>query len=469
MSANTLACLQRISRRCVGATIPVVLIAVAGSSVVRAAPLDTLQPGQWYEIPNSNMRAVDPCPTRNCSYSAVSGQYGAMEAWSGGAYDSARDRLVIWGGGHQDYAGNEVYVFGPLTSATPTWQRLTQPSSPVQPDVSYYADGNPSSRHTSNTLTYAPNIDKFVVLGGGSFYGSGGYGNRATDMFDFTTNTWSRKATIPGNGGVLATISAYDAVTGHLWHHSTADGGGLSNYDPIANTYTLYPSAYLSYYYTMDVDTAGRKLVALGGGNPVLVWDLNNPGAGPTTPVTSGDKTIENAQAPGFVYDPVSHVFVGWSGGASVYTLNPATWVWSKVSPAASNTVTPTSAEVTGTYGRFRYIPSMNAFIVVNRTTENVFIYKLTSGVSTAPSATLTSNASSVAYQGSLTLTWSSTNTTNCAASDAWSGIKAASGSQTLTGLTASATYTLSCSGAGGSAVRNVSVTVTGAPASSPI
>jgi len=36
----------------------------------------------------------------------------------------------------------------------------------------------------------------------------------------------------------------------------------------------------------------------------------------------------------------------------------------------------PTAAEDRGTFGRFRYVPSRDVFIVVNRTNENVYIYR---------------------------------------------------------------------------------------------
>jgi hypothetical protein len=61
------------------------------------------------------------------------------------------------------------------------------------------------------------------------------------------------------------------------------------------------------------------------------------------------------------------------------------------------------------------------------------------------------------------TLTWSSTNATTCTASSGgWSGTKATSGSQSTGALTASGNYTLTCTGAGGSASRSTTVTVAG-------
>jgi hypothetical protein len=45
--------------------------------------------------------------------------------------------------------------------------------------------------------------------------------------------------------------------------------------------------------------------------------------------------------------------------------------------------VTPTSAPSAGTWGKFQYCPGKNVFVGVNRTSENVYIYRLTSGAGT--------------------------------------------------------------------------------------
>ncbi len=70
-----------------------------------------------------------------------------------------------------------------------------------------------------------------------------------------------------------------------------------------------------------------------------------------------------------------------------------------------------------------------------------------------------------VAYNASATLTWLSTNSTNCTASGSWSGSVGTTGSQSTGGLVTSQTYTLTCSGAGGSASDSVTVNVSPPPA----
>jgi hypothetical protein len=93
--------------------------------------------------------------------------------------------------------------------------------------------------------------------------------------------------------------------------------------------------------------------------------------------------------APGFEYDPSIDKFVAWGGGKNgtfpedVYILDRDKLAWKRMSPSPTNIVKPTAGNSTGTYGRFRYMPSKNAYIVVNRVDENVFIYKLPTNITT--------------------------------------------------------------------------------------
>lgn len=84
-----------------------------------------------------------------------------------------------------------------------------------------------------------------------------------------------------------------------------------------------------------------------------------------------------------------------------------------------------------------------------------------------APTLTLSANPTSLAYNGSTTLTWSSSNASSCTASGGWSGTKTLSDSEIVSGLTATKTFTLDCTGAGGAVSRSVTVTVTSGVAGS--
>jgi hypothetical protein len=68
-----------------------------------------------------------------------------------------------------------------------------------------------------------------------------------------------------------------------------------------------------------------------------------------------------------------------------------------------------------------------------------------------------------VVDQGQSTvLEWNSTGTSQCEASGGWSGTRAVSGNATVGPIAQETTYSLSCSGSGGSAMAMISVQVNG-------
>jgi hypothetical protein len=81
---------------------------------------------------------------------------------------------------------------------------------------------------------------------------------------------------------------------------------------------------------------------------------------------------------------------------------------------------------------------------------------------SAAPAIKLSASPSTVAPGGSSTLTWSSVNATRCSASGAWSGNLASSGSQSSGPINTGSTFTLACTGLGGTATQSVTVSLSG-------
>src|SRR5712664_1473739 len=81
------------------APFPVQPTSARATAVPASNPIDTLNPGEWYRVPNSNLSAVLPNPLPP----GGTGPASLMVAWNSCAYDTARDRLLIWGGGHADY------------------------------------------------------------------------------------------------------------------------------------------------------------------------------------------------------------------------------------------------------------------------------------------------------------------------------------------------------------------------------
>ncbi len=386
-----------------------------GTNSVSANPVDELAPGEWLEVSDSKLRALDP------DMLALSGYdrdfENIMTAWNGGAYDTKRDRLIIWGGGHNDYPGNGIYTFD---SNSLEWVQEKAPSS----FTGWYSeakfkvfpsDGNPVSRHTYDYLEYLPPpIDRFFSAGGSALWRTS-FLDPNSYLYDFDSKNWSVDVGVVPNADAAA-ISGYDPIEKKVWMHgSIGTANFLSSYDAVSATWKAHGQSgiepggngSIALQWTGAVDPVRRKFVAIGNigktQNPmppgaIYVWDINSEGFDSyQLKITSGDTEILETENPGFVYDPVSDKFVAWSGTtaepnefddkldpapfidpSSVYVLDMDTAVWTRISPSASNSVTPTAATDQGTYGRFRYVPSKNVFVLVNSVDENVFFYKLT-------------------------------------------------------------------------------------------
>lgn len=121
-------------------------------------------------------------------------------------------------------------------------------------------------------------------------------------------------------------------------------------------------------------------------------------------------------------------------------------------------------------------VKNTNSYSVTAMATIRSLKTNLASGAPPAaqpPTVTLqannTSNAITIAYNASATLSWTSTNTNNnstaCSQSGAWTGTTAGNGTQSTGALTATQTYTLLCTGPGGTASSSVTVNVSPAPA----
>lgn len=81
--------------------------------------------GSWTEVLGTQMSKAVPDYAYSLPVSAAGGPKNVMDAWGGGAYDTKRDALLVFGGGHGDYAGNEVYSYS-LTGSV--WIRLSDPT-----------------------------------------------------------------------------------------------------------------------------------------------------------------------------------------------------------------------------------------------------------------------------------------------------------------------------------------------------
>ena len=349
-------------------------ILIAGLALAAQTTPATMPADSWLSAPDTRMDGVTPANGQFAGTWGVSGPSSVISAWGGGALDTRRGRLVLFGGGHGDYYGNEVYAFDIASLA---WSRLTDPT--VNPtlnnDVNW--DGTPNSRHTYGGLAYIAHADRFFALGG-SIAGNGFAATQNTWTFDFATETWTNRNPSPTPGGGLGENCSYDPATRKVWWGSAKNSfAGLWSYDYTANTWTKHNSDNF-YYYTSAVDTKRGLFVVVGNGE-IFSYDLKNGNYTKNVWATTGGSGFIGKSNAGFDYDPVTDRLVGWRGG-SPYILDPDSKVWT----VGTATGAP-SEGINGIYGRWRYVPSVNAFVVVTAINTNVSFYKMSAGGGSPP------------------------------------------------------------------------------------
>jgi len=89
-------------------------------------------------------------------------------AWSSFGWDSNRAALVLYGGGHANYRGNDVYMW---RASTQMWERASLPSEMIQTPLGYWnaidgVDKAPASAHTYDNTIFLPILDRMLVLSG---------------------------------------------------------------------------------------------------------------------------------------------------------------------------------------------------------------------------------------------------------------------------------------------------------------
>jgi hypothetical protein len=356
-----------------------------------------LPPGHWCEVPNSHLRDAEKKPQEwpdwdgnsSASYDSYQRQTGIkalIQNWNGGVYDSKRDRLIVWGGGHNGYGGNELFGFGLNTLR---WERITDPTAfPNRHSSFQNNDGTPISRHTYGGLEYIAHADRFFAFGGAPDSASGGCGTKGTWTFDFTGGQWQLMTNPDTDPSTRCEDKAvYDPLTRKIFYHARV----WHAYDYDSNAWTDVNSVGRPSALSVAIDPGRRRLIELGAGYDFTrSYDLDSQTLKFVDLATSGPKTIETASNPGLAYDPVSDRIVGWNGGVDVYSLDLDTNAWTRHTPAPTNLVNPGNVDATGgVYGRFRYSPSKNVFVMVDHVDENVYIYRFADGVRPTPPTNL--------------------------------------------------------------------------------
>jgi hypothetical protein len=204
---------------------------------------------------------------------------------------SAWNAIVVWfwkvyqalGGGHADWAGNDVEC-NDLELDVPTqWALMREPTpaADLLADTDEYADGNPTARH----IYYAVFVDllrhMLFFFGIGSGHGNGGHTTTTRHGFNLLTNEFDPAGTWSSVPGTLARGQAMcqDPRTGDVWICGDVN---IIKWTRATNTFTVlaaFPqNGSATYYRASAVDTLRERVVILGDAyntdTGILIYDI---------------------------------------------------------------------------------------------------------------------------------------------------------------------------------------------------
>ena len=294
---------------------------------------------QWHLVSENRFDSVwTPPALRPLNRGQATPPSRLITAWGGFAWDSTRSALWLFGGGHADYSGNEVYVWH---GTDRHWQRASLPSE-ITGDKQRLetaidgVDNAPAAAHSYDNNVFLPRLDRLLSFGGAAYNNGGAWRRPLPDgssartgpyLFDVSrADAW----TVGGSTGshVQRQTSKQPIVGGQLWQNRDSylepvigsvtpnnHVSGCSAYADEDGVDTVYVVAilgggtaqHLFRYRVLDLskpkadswehvgqhwsgpaaetacgyDPFGKWLVRTGShGKPFMVWSLQQPGPG---------------------------------------------------------------------------------------------------------------------------------------------------------------------------------------------
>ncbi len=308
-------------------------------------------------------------------------------AWSSFTWDSNRAKLILYGGGHANYRGNDVYMWN---ASSRLWERASLPSEMTQDALGNWvavdgSDKAPASAHTYDNTMFFPLLDRMVALGGAADPNGGHYltadsasASRKTGPYLFDPSKADGDKVGGSTGSHVKRVSPYPAIVGgNMWENREAWLNANANSAPpsesfvnsctgvteengqdvayVRTPYRVYryrvndianPAAdtwqLVGRYYngsgaqaTCSYDHHRRALVtASRNAAPFLYWNMataastNNEVYVTATDPTGEFQTLLSSNAIdvrycGLDYDPLRQRHLLWCGDDRVWTLTP--------------------------------------------------------------------------------------------------------------------------------------------------
>jgi hypothetical protein len=381
----------------------------------RNAPLN-----EWVHLPNSDFWNGGESPwifDNSLFYSSVNpdGRPGPdyhnalylISDYSGGVLNTVGVRtldgvfrpgtwLVVLGGGHASYAGNELYGYGPLETDDARWYRICNPSldCPFAEDwpEARYPGEYPKSTHTYDCAAYVPTTNQLVRCSGAVYWahspgGSLNAPNKAVDRYPFDEHGESPDVWIVGPdhpdaswGGNWGKTS-YDPEIDAIWYFCYG-GRRLGKFDVRTETWSRWTPSYEGIAAGAGYPATASSTMSFIPGRRLLVHPLRHEASAQThlalfdvsdpeapvlrsaTPPLAGD--VMPSTSSSMRYDPIEDRLIGVVDRTgdyhSLYTARvPAdpktgTWSWERTEYPGATVGYEEEQPTVGIYGKFQLL-----------------------------------------------------------------------------------------------------------------
>jgi hypothetical protein len=334
-------------------------------------------------------RIIDhnPDPGWTAIYKGSSAAMVGIVAFSGMTYAppsiyGGQGAIVVHGGGHNDYGGNEVYVYD---IATATWDRINEPSTAISETgvvnqvTGAYGDGTPASSHTMTNLSVIPGGTKGQLLLytiGASYRVTGSYGWGWT--CDLATGVWSLFSEDSIGAGAAGPYgSVYDPTRNRVW--GIGQDWMINYLDLTTKRFTNVNPTFQPYFWGALLPTCAATLfndliLVAGhapGGARIYAVDAATPANVSTLTMIGDPLPSYPAMGMGFDWDTttnIGYLYIGFQNGS--HDVRDSVW---QIKPPASNYMTgqwtvkkitlPAQLKMSpSVWGRWRYVPSLGKF-----------------------------------------------------------------------------------------------------------
>lgn len=335
-----------------------------------------LPDGQWTELPDSAMAGAGPMRIPCCDFE-IGCELPGILSFSGATHDPLGQRIVLWGGGHNDYFGNQLLLFD---FATLRWQLETSPTSVClfsDPPDYRFTDGTPVARHTYDHIDFIDHLGVFFAFSGASadsppFNNGTSHGDLWT--YDFTRRAWTDRTALQ-NGDL---------------DYSLPGPGASGEYDPVSqrwyqiSQHGIWSLDLANHRWTRVSDDGHPGIERVSVLDPVrrLIWTYGGDYGGEDNlsaydidandfQIVSTDNLPGVASGAGLAYDEATDQLVLFGGQAStsVFNYDIGQGFWTEF-PATDG---PSAND--RTYGRFLYDPTHNVFFLI-ASVDSVWVWK---------------------------------------------------------------------------------------------